>query len=480
MHYERILPPLGLLLCLAGLGMLVPALVDLATANPDWEVFLTSAFLAGGIGAFLFLGFRNRRPGAWNRRDGFVFVTASWLVLSVAGALPFYFAEVRMSPADAFFESVSGLTTTGSTVMTGLDDLPHGILMWRSILQWTGGVGIVVLSVFLFPFLKLGGQHLFALESSDTAEKSFARFEEYAVRILLLYLLLTMLCMISYDALGMTFFEAVNHAMTTVSSGGYSTSDLSLANFHSLPILWVAILFMFLGGLPFMVLLFLFSARRRFFDVQIIYFVVVIAACAILVLITLHLRGDAIDATTLTTVVFTITSIITTTGYVYQDYGTWPSAALMAIFLITLLGACSGSTAGGFKIFRLVVLIAILRAAVSRLLWPSAVRSMKYGNQTIGDETVVAVSAFLLLYGLTFGVGAMALAISGQDALTAITASATAIANVGPGLGDKIGPISNFAGLTDFDKIVLAFEMLLGRLEIMSVLLLFVPGFWRE
>ena len=204
MHYERIVPPLGLLLCLAGLGMLVPAIVDLATANRDWQVFLTSAFLSGGIGAFLFLGFRNRRPGAWNRRDGFVFVAASWLVLSIAGALPFYFAEVRMSAADAFFESVSGLTTTGSTVITGLDDLPHGILMWRSILQWTGGVGIVVLSVFLFPFLKLGGQHLFALESSDTAEKSFARFEEYAVRILLLYLLLTMACTISYDALGIT------------------------------------------------------------------------------------------------------------------------------------------------------------------------------------------------------------------------------------------------------------------------------------
>lgn len=480
MHYERIVPPLGLLLCLAGIGMLVPAIVDLATANRDWQVFLTSAFLSGGIGAFLFLGFRNRRPGAWNRRDGFVFVAASWLVLSIAGALPFYFAEVRMSAADAFFESVSGLTTTGSTVITGLDDLPHGILMWRSILQWTGGVGIVVLSVFLFPFLKLGGQHLFALESSDTAEKSFARFEEYAVRILLLYLLLTMACTISYDALGMTFFEAVNHAMTTVSSGGYSTSDLSLANFHSLPILWVATVFMFLGGLPFMVLLFMFSSRRRYFDVQIVWFVGIILACVVLILITLNLRGDPVNATTFTTVVFTVTSIITTTGYVYQDYGTWPVAALLAIFLITLLGGCSGSTAGGFKVFRLVVLVAICRAAVGRLLWPNAVRSMKFGNQIVDDETVIAVTAFFLLYGLTFGAGAMVLALSGQDALTAITASATAIANVGPGFGSTVGPVSNFAGLPDFDKIVLAFEMMLGRLEIMSILLLFVPGFWGE
>ncbi len=480
MHYERIVPPLGLLLCLSGLGMLVPALVDLATANRDWQVFLTSSFLAGGIGAFLYLGFRNRRTGAWNRRDGFLFVALSWLVLSIAGALPFYFAEVRMSAADAFFESVSGLTTTGSTVMTGLDDLPHGILMWRSILQWTGGVGIVVLSVFLFPFLKLGGQHLFALESSDTAEKSFARFEEYAVRILLLYLLLTVVCMVCYDALGMTFFEAVNHAMTTVSSGGYSTSDLSLAKFHSLPILWVATVFMFLAGMPFMVMLFVFSARRRFFDVQIVYFVAVIAACIALVLVTLDLRGDIIDASTFTTVVFTTVSIITTTGYVYQDYGGWPVAALLAVFLITMLGGCSGSTAGGFKIFRLVVLFAICRAAIGRLLWPSAVRSMKYGETSIDDETVVAVTAFFLLFGLTFGVGAMLLALSGQDALTSITASATAIANVGPGLGDKIGPVSNFAALPDFDKIVLAFQMLLGRLEIMSILLLFIPGFWRE
>ena len=480
MRFEKIVPPLGLLLCLAGLGMLAPALIDMATVNRDWQVFMASAFLTGGVGAFLYLGFRNRHTGPWRRHDGFVFITLSWLVLSVAGALPFTLAEVHLSPADAFFESVSGLTTTGSTVMSGLDNLPHGILLWRSLLQWTGGVGIVVLSVFLFPFLKLGGQHLFALESSDTAEKSFARFEEYAVRILLLYLLLTLLCTIGYNAFGMTFFEAINHAMTTVSTGGYSTSDLSMANFHSLPILWVATIFMFLGGTPFMVLLFLLSSRRRLFDIQIVYFAGVIIGAAVLVLVTLRLRDDPINMTTLSTTVFTITSIITTTGYVYQDYGSWPVAALFVIFLITLLGACSGSTAGGLKIFRLVVLVAICRAAINRLLWPSAVRSMKYGDKIIDDETVLAVTAFTLLYGATFVLVAMILTLSGQDALTAVTASATAIANVGPGLGDKIGPVSNFAGLTDFDKVVLALEMLLGRLEIMSMILLLVPGFWRE
>lgn len=479
MQFEKIVPPLGLLLCLASLGMLVPAVVDLATDNRDWQVFLTAAFLAGGTGAFLYLGFRNRESG-WSRHDGFVFVSLSWLVLSVAGALPFYFAEVRLSPVDAFFESVSGLTTTGSTILNGLDELPPGILLWRSILQWIGGVGIVVLSVFLFPFLKLGGQHLFALESSDTAEKSFARFEEYALRILLLYLLLTLACMVSYDALGMTFFEAANHAMTTVSTGGYSTSDLSLAKFHSLPILWTAILFMFLGGMPFMVLLFLFSARRRYFDVQIFYFAGVIAACVVLILIALDINQDLIDASTVTNVVFTVTSIITTTGYVYQDYGGWPVAALLVVFLITLLGGCSGSTAGGLKVFRVVVLAAMCRAVVGRLLWPSSVRSMKYGRQVVDDETVVSVATFILLYIATFIIGALVLAFSGQDVLTSITASATAIANVGPGLGAKVGPVSNFAALPDFDKFVLAIEMLLGRLEIMSVIVLLVPGFWRE
>ncbi|MEC9342596.1 MAG: TrkH family potassium uptake protein [Pseudomonadota bacterium] len=480
MRFQRIVPPLGLLLCLAGIGMLVPALVDLATANRDWQVFLVSAFFAGGTGAFLFLGFRNRTAERWSRRDGFVFVAASWLVLSVASALPFCFADVRLSLADAFFESVSGLTTTGATVIPGLDTLPPGILMWRSILQWTGGVGIVVLSVFLFPFLKLGGQQLFSLESSDTAEKSFARFEQYAVRILLLYLLLTVMCMSGYHALGMTFFDAVNHAMTTVSTGGFSTSDLSLAKFDSLPILWVATVFMFLGSMPFIVLLFMFSSRRRQFDIQIVWFVAIIAACVMLVMFAVSARGDAVSFATLTTVVFTVTSIITTTGYVFQDYGSWPLAALMGVFLITLLGGCSGSTSGGFKVFRLVILVAICRAAIARLLWPSAVQSTRYGARTVDEETTVAVVAFSLLYGLTFAAGAMILALSGQDALTSITASATAIANVGPGLGDKVGPVSNFAALPDFDKIVLAFEMLLGRLEIMSILPLLVPGFWRD
>ncbi|GIL01732.1 MAG: Trk system potassium uptake protein [Alphaproteobacteria bacterium] len=479
MQFETILSPLGLLLCVAGLGMLVPALVDIAADNPDWQVFLASSFLSGGTGAFLYLGFRDR-PGKWRRREGFLFVSASWIVLSVAASLPFMLTGIELSAADAFFEAVSGLTTTGSTVLTGLDNMPPGILMWRSILQWTGGVGIVVLSVFLFPFLKLGGQHLFALESSDTAEKSFARFEEYATRIILLYLGLTVACMVLYDVLGMSSFDAINHAMTTVSTGGYSTSDLSMGKFHSLPILWVSIVFMWLGAMPFMVLLFLFSARRRYFDVQIVYFFAVILVAVVVVVAALRLRNDPINFATLTSVIFTVTAIITTTGYAYQDYGGWPAPAILAIFLVTLLGGCSGSTSGGLKMFRIVVLVEMCRAAFRRLLWPSAVRSMRYGRQTIDEDVTIAVATFVLLYSATLVFGAVVLAISGQDLITSVSASATAIANVGPGLGPTVGPAFNFAGLSDFQKMVLSIQMLLGRLEIMSVLILLAPAFWRQ
>ncbi|MFZ1815353.1 MAG: TrkH family potassium uptake protein [Rhizobiaceae bacterium] len=479
MNLEKVVSPLGLLLCVTGMAMLLPALIDLSQGNRDWQVFMTSAFISGGAGLFLHLGFRDRHSG-WSRRDGFVFISLAWLVMCTAGALPFYFAEVKLGPIDALFESVSGLTTTGSTVMSQLEMRPPGILLWRSLLQWIGGVGIVVLSVFLFPFLKLGGQHLFSLESSDTAEKSFARFEEYAIRILLLYCALTLACTMTYNALGMSFFDAINHAMTTLSTGGFGTSDLSFAKFDSVPILWASSFYMFIGGLPFMVMLLVFSSRRRFFDVQIGWYTAIILLTIFLVLISLSLTGSILDSTTLASVVFTVISIITTTGFVFQDYGIWPTVALLAIVGITLLGGCSGSTAGGLKVFRLVVLWEICRFAVSRLLSPNSVARMKYGEQAVDEETIIPVVAFTLLYFIAFGVGACILAINGHDLITSLTASATALANVGPGLGAQVGPVTNFASLTGIDKLVLSFQMILGRLEIMSVIVLFVPSFWRD
>ena len=479
MQLEKIISPLGLLLCVAGLAMFLPALIDLAQGNRDWQVFLVSAFVAGGAGLFLHLGFRDRHSG-WNRRDGFLFVSLSWLVMCSAGALPFYFAEVQMSPVDAFFESVSGLTTTGSTVMSQLDRLPPGILLWRSLLQWIGGVGIVVLSVFLFPFLKLGGQSLFAMESSDTAEKSFSRFEEYAVRILWLYVGLTLACILTYNALGMSFFDAANHAMAALSTGGFGTSDLSFAKFDSVPILWAGTVFMFLGGMPFMFMLFMFSSKRRFFDIQIAYYFGIVALSVFFLLIVLQLNGTPVDSTLLASVTFTVVSIITTTGFVFQDFGIWPPAAIFLVGILIFLGACSGSTAGGLKMFRIVVFVAVCRSAVSRLLSPSSVRSMKYGDHVIDDEVVTAVIAFTLLYLGTFLIGGVILTLTGNDLITAFSGSATALANVGPGLGGKIGPAFNFAGMSDIDKVVLSIEMLLGRLEIMSVVVMFAPGFWRD
>ena len=479
MKFQKLASPIGLLLCVASIAMLLPALVDLAQRNSDSAIFLASALLTGGLGGVLFLGYRGEYA-PWNRREGFVFVAASWFAMSFAGALPFVVSQVDMSLADAFFESVSGLTTTGSTVMSGLDRQAPGILLWRALLQWIGGVGIVVFSVFLFPFLKLSGQQLFALESSDTAERAFSRFEEYALRILAMYGLLTLSCTLTYNALGMSFFDAICHAMTTVSSGGYSTSDLSMAKFHSVPILWASTFFMFLAGAPFLVIMMVFSGKRRLFDVQIVWMLWIVALAVAFIVVAMRIDQETVDFSRFSTIVFTVVSIMTTTGFGYEDYGLWPPAALVVIFLLTLLGGCSGSTAGGFKVSRVMVLVAICGQTLRRMLYPNAVRSLKYGSSKVDSENVLDLAAFTTLFFATVAISTLALTLTGNDLTTALTASATAVSNVGPGMGAIVGPVGNFGSLGDADKIILSLGMLLGRLEIMSLVIFFLPRFWVD
>lgn len=479
MDLRKLVSPIGLLLCVASIAMLFPALVDLAEGNPDWQIFLISAIMTGGIGGMMFLAFRSTYS-SWSRREGFVFVSASWAAMSIAGAVPFAVSGVDLTFFDALFESVSGLTTTGSTVMTGLDAMPPGILLWRSLLQWIGGVGIVVFTVFLFPFLKLSGQQLFALESSETAEKAFARFEEYALRILALYLLLTLACALCYNALGMTFFEAICHAMTTVSSGGYSTSDLSMAKFHSVPILWVSTFFMFLAGIPFLVIMLVFSGRRRVTDVQIPLLIWIVALSVLIIVAAMRLNNDVVSVERFSSIVFTVMSIVTTTGYAYEDYGLWPQAAIVVIFLLTLLGGCSGSTAGGFKVSRLYLLVGLCRQALGRMVYPSAMRGLAYGGSRVEADDIRDLAAFTTLFFATIVAATLALTLTGNDYITAVTAAATAVSNVGPGLGPIVGPVGNFSTLGDADKFVLSVAMLLGRLEIMSLVVLLTPRFWAD
>lgn len=479
MQLQKIASPIGLLLCVASLLMLAPAVVDLAVGHPDWMVFLGSAFITGGLGGMLFLGFRGKYP-AWTRREGFVFVAASWIAMAFAGAVPLAISGVGISPSAAFFESVSGITSTGSTALTGLDTMPPGILLWRSLLQWIGGVGIVVFAVFLFPFLGFSGQQLFMMESSDTAEKAFSRFQEYALRILLIYAALTLACAFVYDALGMHFFDALNHAMTTVATGGFSTSDLSMAKFHSVPILWAATFFMFLGAIPFLVIVLAVSSRRKPVDVQMVWLAALVALSVAVIVAALRFDDQIVDFKRLTTIVFTVVSIVSTTGYAYEDYGAWPVAALIVIFLLTLLGGSSGSTSGGFKVSRLVLLVSIGRQAIARMLFPSSINNLRYGSNRVQSDDVLDLAAFTTLFFATIGACAIGLALLGHDMATAVSASATAVANVGPALGPIVGPTGSFAPLGHAELLLLSAAMLFGRLEILSLFVLLAPRFWRD
>jgi trk system potassium uptake protein TrkH len=420
----------------------------------------------------------NRPDQHVSRRSVFAFVSVIWLLFSLAAALPFYLSGLKVSFADAFFESVSGLTTTGSTVLTGLDSMPPGILLWRSLTQWIGGLGIIVLGITILPFMRSGGQQLFSLESSDTADKPFPRAAQYTERIGLIYLLVTVACATTYMIFGMTPFEAINHAMTTVSTGGFSTSDASMGHFDTTPMLIASTLFMFVGGLPFLFLIRLSigSVER---DVQIKYYLATIVFATVLILSYRVSTGADADLRDFVTVAFNVVSVVTTTGYASENYLLWGPAAVTIIFVITFFGGCAGSTAGGFKQFRFVILHQAVMDYLGSAFRPHRVISRKYGARRIDDQISSSVLVFSFLYAMTFLFCACIFSMFGLDLETAASASATAIANVGPGIGNTIGPAGNFATMPDPVKWLLSAEMLIGRLEIMCVYALLLPAFWR-
>lgn len=469
----------GLLLLALALAMLVPMLADLAIGHPDWEVFLGSAALTAFIGATLV--FANRGAGfeALTTRQVFLLTTLVWTVISLFSAVPLALSGLDL--ADAVFEAVSGITTTGSTVMTGLDSRPPGILLWRAILQWLGGIGIIVTAVAILPVLSVGGMQLFRSESSDRSEKVLPRSAQIASAIGWLYLLLTLACLLAYWSLGMNLFEATAHAMTTVATGGFSTSDASIGRFASPGIEWAAVLFMASGGIPFVLYLQALRGRPALLwrDVQVRWYLGVLAASSLLLAAWLVRVHDLEPFEALRSAAFTATSIMTGTGYASTDYGQWGTFPVVLLFFLKCVGGCTGSTTGGIKIFRFVVLYQVARMQVRRLVQPSGIYRMTFNNRAIAEETAVSVMAFVFLFALSFTVVASALAVLGLDFLTAMSASVTALANVGPGLGPIIGPAGHFGDLPEAAKWVLSLAMLLGRLELFTVLVLTTPLFWR-
>ena len=463
-----------------GVAMMIPAAADALTDNPDWAVFLASAFVTLFVGGAMILTTRGRFQTIVVRQ-AFVLTTLSWVLLAAFSALPFAFSNLGLSYTDAFFEAMSGITTTGSTVITGLDDAPPGILLWRALLQWLGGIGIIVMAISILPLLQVGGMQLFRMESSDTSDKAFPRVAQISAAITIIYLVLTLLCAGAMWAAGMTPFEAVAHSMTTIATGGFSTSDGSIGHFNSGAIDWIIILFMILGSLPFVLYLAVMRGRPEdlWRDTQVQWFFAILVASIVLIVAwqTLHSDLDLAPAVRLSA--FNVISIITGTGYATADYNAWGALPVTAFFFFMFIGGCAGSTSCGIKIFRYQVLFATARIQFRRLWQPHGVFSPLYNRKPIPESVTDAVMSFFFLFALTFGVLALALTLIGLDFVTAVSGAATAIANVGPALGDIIGPSGTFTSLPDSAKWILSVGMLLGRLELFTVLVLFTPGFWR-
>ncbi|MDH5188091.1 MAG: TrkH family potassium uptake protein [Rhodospirillaceae bacterium] len=480
MDFRPVLLIVGTLLAVLAFAMCIPAIVDAASGNPDWQVFAVSAGLTLFVGVSLTLTTSSEKVGL-NVRQAFAMTTLAWLALTLFAALPFMFSELQLSFTDAFFESMSGITTTGSTVIIGLDTAPPGILLWRGILQWLGGLGIIVMAIAVLPMMGVGGMQLFKIEAFDTGEKVLPRAAQISAALVIIFIGLTALCTIALWLAGMSLLESTVHAMTTMSTGGFSTSDASVGHFNSWIVDLIITFGMIAGALPF--LLFLQALRGKpwllWRDEQVRGFIGIVALITVVVTVLLTINTGMDPVSALRYASFNVISIITGTGYANADYGMWGSFAPPIFFFIMFIGGCAGSTSCGIKVFRFQVLYAAARVQLRRLLQPHGVFIPYYNRRPIPDEVITSVLSFFFVFGLSFALLALGLGMLGLDFMTAISSAATAISNVGPGLGPITGPAGNFQSLPDAAKWLLAAGMLLGRLELFTILVLFSRDFWR-
>ena len=451
-----------------------------STLFPYTTLFRSSAFFTLFIGVTLALGTRTG-PLSLSVRQTFLLTTLSWTVMAAFAALPFVFANLGLNFTDAYFESISGLTTTGATVMSGLDTTPRGILLWRALLQWQGGIGIIVMAIAVLPMLRIGGMQLFRTESSDTSEKVLPRVGQTSAAIGVVYVGMTAAAALSYWAAGMGGFDAIVHAMTTLPTGGYSNYDASVGHFNSPTIEWVVSFYMLLAGAP--VILYFQLVRghwRDFFcDTQVRAYFGIATVVTLVVAGWLWITLDMRHIDSLSHVVFNLVSVITGTGYAATDFAAWGSFPMVVLLFVMLIGGCTGSTAGGIKVFRAQVLVAVAVVQIRRLVQPHGVFVVRYAHKPLSDSAASAVTGFLFLVMASFAMITLLLVMFGLDFLSAVSGAATTIANVGPGLSELIGPSGNFASLPSGAKWVLSTAMLLGRLEFFTVLVLFTPRFWR-
>ena len=473
---------IGILLIILGAFMLIPFIVEFIYDEEN-STFLSSSALTTFIGILLILTNleENRKL---NLQQAFLLTTLSWLSIAVFGSIPFIFSDLNLSIVDSFFESMSGITTTGSTIIVNLESTPKSILIWRAILQWLGGIGVIVMAITILPLLNVGGMQLFKKDQvSDASEKILPKTREVTLVISIIYLVLTLTCGVAYWFVGMNLFDSIAHSMTTIATGGFSTHSDSIGYFQNPKIEIISIIFIILGSLPFIAYIKFFKGEKKIFlkDSQIRGLLNILIISILLMIAYLMFDNktyDFLDNLRIST--FNVVSILSGTGYVTSDFSSWGKFPLIFFLFLMFIGGCAGSTTCGIKIFRFQILGRFIINQIKKLVYPHGVFSIKYNNEIISNTFIYSIITFVFLYFFIFFILAALLSINGLDFVTSISGSASAISNVGPGLGDIIGPDGNFSDLPNFSKLSLSLGMLLGRLELFAVLVLFFPSFWKN
>ncbi|NBB08114.1 TrkH family potassium uptake protein [Pseudomonas sp. SLFW] len=472
---------IGIFLITLAIAMVVPMVtLVIFDRTRDMPSFLWSSMITFIAGLAL-VGQGRPEHVHLRPRDMYLLTVSSWVVVCIFAALPFLLTQ-HISYTDSFFESMSGITATGSTVLSGLDTMSPGILIWRSLLHWLGGIGFIGMAVAILPLLRIGGMRLFQTESSDRSEKVMPRSHMVAKFIVLVYVGFTVIGSLAFWWAGMSLFDAINHSMSAISTGGFSTSDLSLAKWPQPSVHWVAIVMMILGSLPFTLYVATLRGHRKALikDEQVRGFIGLLLVTWLVMTLWYWATTDLPWYDALRHVALNVTSVITTTGFALGDYSLWGNFSLMFFFYIGFIGGCSGSTAGGVKVFRFQVAYILLKANLNQLIHPRAVIKQKYNGHRLDEEIVRSILTFSFFFTFTICLIALLLSLLGLDWMTALTGAASTVSGVGPGLGETIGPAGNFATLPDAAKWILSLGMLLGRLEIITVLVLCVPAFWRH
>ena len=477
-NYKTVFFTLGILQIILGIFMLIPLIAQFFYGEID-SSFFGASIVTIIFGTLFFLSNLDHEKKL-NLHQAFLLTALSWLSIAIFGSLPFVFSNIEFSFTNAFFESMSGITTTGSTIISNLEEMPKGILLWRALLQWLGGIGIIIMAITLMPIMNVGGMQLFKISNNDSSEKILPKSREIALRLIFIYSGLTALCAISYKILGMNMFDSLTHSMTTIATGGFSNYNQSIGFFNSFSIEISAMIFIILGSLPFIVYIKFLSGNKNIFfsDIQIKTFLKIIFLSIVILSIYLTINNSV--QLNLRSVFFNVISILTGTGYVNAQFDNWGGFPLILFLGLMFIGGCAGSTTCGIKIFRIQILYSFVSNQLKKIIYPKGIFTLKYNSSPVDNKFVSSIISFIYMYLVIFFIISALLSLSGLDFITSISGAATSISNVGPGLGSIIGPNGNFSSLPDISKWILSLGMILGRLELFAILVLFLPSFWRN